>query len=353
MLYINLMTGNHGIGTVGRNLTRALSRLTEVETVTEQTATSDPLPGCLLERFNRYQPSFAATRRVAYIVFERDLLMRRADMKERCGYDVLVPASQWCEEALRATGFPRITTVFHGVDRTHFCPERAIRLPRHDRFIIFSGGKFEFRKAQDVVIKAFKIFSDRHEDALLVAAWHNPAHIHAATMVASPHVRFSLGPSEAVSQAVLRCVIEAGVDRHRVTLLPALPHPLLAAIYANSDVGLFPNRCEGATNLVMMEYMSCGRPVVATNFSGHRDILTNANSLRLTRWLPLRLTENGREVASWCEPDLDEVLAQLEAAYSNRSALNQIGMQAALDLAEWTWERAAKRFLDILEIRYA
>ena len=42
-----------------------------------------------------------------------------------------------------------------------------------DRFVIFSGGKLEYRKGQDIVIAAFKIFQKRHPEALLITAWHN------------------------------------------------------------------------------------------------------------------------------------------------------------------------------------
>jgi hypothetical protein len=39
---------------------------------------------------------------------------------------------------------------------------------------VFSGGKLEYRKAQDIVLAAFRIFVNRHKEALLVTAWHCP-----------------------------------------------------------------------------------------------------------------------------------------------------------------------------------
>jgi glycosyltransferase involved in cell wall biosynthesis len=53
----------------------------------------------------------------------------------------------------------------------------------------------------------------------------------------------------------------------------------LRNVIRNTDIGLFPNRCEGGTNLSLMEYMATGKPVVATTTSGHRDILTDTNCL--------------------------------------------------------------------------
>ena len=37
-----------------------------------------------------------------------------------------------------------------------------------------SPAEVEFRKAQDLVIRAFREFAARHDDAVLVAAWHSP-----------------------------------------------------------------------------------------------------------------------------------------------------------------------------------
>ena len=39
-----------------------------------------------------------------------------------------------------------------------------------ERFLIFSGGKMELRKGQDIVLAAFKIFARRHPEATLVTA---------------------------------------------------------------------------------------------------------------------------------------------------------------------------------------
>ena len=40
--------------------------------------------------------------------------------------------------------------------------------------MVFSGGKFELRKGQDVVIRAYRVLEDRHPDVMLVNAWFNP-----------------------------------------------------------------------------------------------------------------------------------------------------------------------------------
>jgi hypothetical protein len=39
--------------------------------------------------------------------------------------------------------------------------------------VIFSGGKLEFRKGQDIMVAAFKRFHARHPDSMLMVAWQN------------------------------------------------------------------------------------------------------------------------------------------------------------------------------------
>jgi glycosyltransferase involved in cell wall biosynthesis len=347
MVFVNLTDGNFGIGVVGHNLVGALSRLTDTQRISPGRAPEDRLPGPLLERFYSPRPSFVATRHVAYIVFENDLEVARSQLKTRCRYDVLAAASRWCEDSLRAAGLTAVTTIHHGVDTVLFNSQRAGRDRCPNRFAVFSGGKFEYRKAQDIVARAFQLFSEKHDDVELVAAWH-PWSLHASTMCASRHVPWSRCSDEGGEETIRHWLHGAGVDLRRVTLVPRVSNEAMAAIYGATHVGLFPSRCEGATNLMMMEYMACGGAVIATDFGGHRDILTSKNSIPLRKLRPARVARAGAVVGCWCEPDVDELVARLEEAYHDRDRLIMLRKQAAQDMAQWTWDDAARCFLDVL-----
>lgn len=122
----------------------------------------------------------------------------------------------------------------------------------------------------------------------------------------------------------------------------------MARVYANSDVGLFPNRCEGGTNLVMMEYMACGKPVVATQSTGHSDIVTEHNALVVRNQGEITLRRGGEPIARWPQPDLNDVIDKLEFAYQNREQLRVLGRRAAADLGQLTWARTAREFQTVL-----
>ena len=116
-----------------------------------------------------------------------------------------------------------------------------------------------------------------------------------------------------------------------------------------TDLGLFPNRAEGGTNLVMMDYMACGKPVVASNVTGHRDVLSADNALPIdARGATEVRGPDGKAVARWPEPDLEQTVAQLEYAYQHRGRLAALGARAGEDMKSWTWGRTAEAFLRLL-----
>ena len=88
-------------------------------------------------------------------------------------YAVIVAGSSWNEEVLRGCGVSNLAKVIQGVDPAVFHPAPKTGM-LEGRFCIFSGGKLEYRKAQDLVLLAFKAFASRHPEAVLVCAWNSP-----------------------------------------------------------------------------------------------------------------------------------------------------------------------------------
>lgn len=87
------------------------------------------------------------------MIFFEDTIL--PDATKICAdYALVVSGSCWCEDVLRANRVTNVATVIQGVDISVFHPG-----PRADtlegRFAVFSGGKLEHRKAQDLVIQAF------------------------------------------------------------------------------------------------------------------------------------------------------------------------------------------------------
>ncbi len=353
VLYLDLPDGDGtGWGVLGHNLVQALEAIAPVHLLRQHQQTTEPLSGPLLQGcaspYLTPSRKLKAPRRVAYAVFAIDGVARAAAASAHEHFDVLVTACRWGADVLRAGGFSPVETIHHGVDTVLFNPTQAPRRRFLDRFVVFSGGKLEFRKGQDVAVQAFRAFASRHPDALLVTAWRNPWRTFEATMGLSPYVPYLRGPEERYSVAAQRWLTANGLRPDQYELVLSRSNAEMASVYGESDVGLFHVRCEGATNMVLMEYMACGRAAIATDFSGHHDILTDANSFPLRAWRPLPVSYLGAQKANWCEPDLDEIVECLEDAYQHRDRLATRGTQAAFDMATFTWNKTAKCFFEIL-----
>lgn len=263
------------------------------------------------------------------------------DAVERAkAFRCVAAGSTWNAEVLRAHGIDNVSTVLQGVDPTLFHPAQRADL-FGDRFLVFSGGKLEPRKGQDIVLAAFRRFAASRPDALLVTAWHSPWPERArdldASGLAAPVVFGAQGQADVRAWAAA-----SGVAPGQVLDLGPVPNAALPQLLREMDVALFPNRCEGGTNLVAMECMACGVPTILSDNTGHRDLIDGDNGYVLERQGPSPAKGGAYDVDAWGESDVDEVVARLEAAYADRDDARARGLRGAATLARLTWRRTAE-----------
>jgi glycosyltransferase involved in cell wall biosynthesis len=317
-----------------------------------------PLLNSIVDKTNAPLLAMRGTRTVGYTFFEENLFQPDWIENARRHYDLIATGSTWCTDVLKAHGLANVETVLQGVDRRLFfpAPEGSPLAQREflkDRFVIFSGGKFEYRKGQDLVIRAVKVMQDRHKDVVLVNSWYNLWQNSFDTMKLSPHLRMPTvsGNYFNVMSAILQ---HNGLDLSRVITLAPRNNALMARIYRNTDIGLFPNRCEGGTNLVLMEYMAIGKPVVASPTTGHADVVNTTNALPIAMEKEQPIPDlsipggKGPTVATWPEPNLDSIIAQLEEAYRHREQREALGKAAAQTILPLTWRKTAEGFYHLL-----
>jgi glycosyltransferase involved in cell wall biosynthesis len=267
-------------------------------------------------------------------------------------FPCIVTGSVWNEKVLRAYGVERVRTVHQGFDPVQFHPAPKSN-PLPDRFLIFSGGKAEYRKAQDLVLAAFKIFAARHPEALLVAAWYN----HWTGGIRSLDWSGLLRPvplHQATNQIdVAGWAAANGIAADRVIDLGAVPNSKMAAIYREMDVALFPNRAEGGTNLVAMEAMACGLPVIISRNTGHIDLIGADNCYPLDDQRPAARGFAGiGDVSGWGESDVEEIVGRLEQVFTDRADARRRGQRAAEGMMHMTWQETARKMKDIvMELR--
>ncbi len=321
----------HGWGIAGENLSREIAALPPIEGVTLHCMRGNDLQPFEPEQWDRIN--------IGYCFFEDAISVLEHARAASRRWDMIVAGSRWCEYQLRIGGVRNCTTILQGVDRDQFYP--GVKPAHHDNFVVFSGGKFELRKGQDLVIAAMKTFMQRHDDAFLSCAWHNQWPFSMATMEMSSHIAYQQH-EEPCQQLLAETLANNAIPLERVLLYPPMDNSLMRQIYLDSDIGLFPNRCEGGNNMVMCEYMACGRTVIASDMTGHADVITPANAFPLQRYSTHHYKHYAEGV--WFEPDVEEIIEQLEYCYHHRRELRLKGLRAVTDMARLDWAEAARRF---------
>lgn len=258
---------------------------------------------------------------------------------------VIIAGSSWNTRMLREQGVDRVATVLQGVDTSLFHPApRAGLYP--GRFIVFSGGKLEYRKGQDLVLAAFRAFRQRHAEAMLVTAWHSHWSDLSATPAAVPGLsQPRLGASG--TPDVVGWAVANGIPADSIVDIGLTPNIAMPHVLREADVGLFPNRCEGGTNLVAMECMACGVPTILSANTGHQDLLAHDGGA-----LPLRrqteAVRDGIDTVGWGESDVEEIVETLELVWRDRERAAATGLRGAQQMARQTWRAQTDRLLDAI-----
>jgi glycosyltransferase involved in cell wall biosynthesis len=277
--------------------------------------------------------------------FEEPLEAEAVERAKR--FSMIITGSTWNERVLRAYGVERVRTVLQGVDITHFHPAPKLgAMP--GRFLVFSGGKAELRKGQDIVLAAFKIFAQRHPEATLVTAWHCPW----------PHLARSLDQTGVAAPVVFdkdgRLDVRAwaaanGIAAEQIIDLGSPPNLSMPPIVREMDVALFPNRAEGGTNLVAMECMAAGIPVILSRNTGHLDLIRDDNCYPLEeqKQVPHFWTRIG-DVPCWGESQVEEVVERLEQVFAHRTEAKRRGKRAAAMMQALTWAETARQMKEVV-----
>lgn len=197
----------------------------------------------------------------------------------------------------------RIRVIPNGIDLSRFKPDpvlgrairRAFAIPEGAKLLLFAGHEFS-RKGLAHVIDAVEQLDD--DVWLLVAGSDNPA------------------PYRRLAKRAAGRIIFAG------------PRSDMPALYAAADAFVLPTAYE-TFSLVCMEALACGVPAFATPVGGIEDYLKDGH--------------NGYLIA----PDLDDIAAKLRLVLRDPELLDRLRAGARATAAEYGWDRAAARYLEL------
>ncbi len=279
-------------------------------------------------------------RNIGFIFFENTGFSARG-LERAQSLDLIIAGSRWNAQLLAKAGIKKVAYVMQGVDVNRF-GALASRAPNNpNRFVIFSGGKLEYRKGQDIVLAAFRAFYQKYPNSILMTAWHNPWPAISQDLANSP---YGFGAPTIVNQQIdiANWCARSGLPASAFIHVGATPNAQMPAVYAQANVALFPNRAEGGTNLVAMEAMAAGLPCILSANTGHLDLIANANCYALTKQSPLTNPIH----QDWGQSDLEEIVAKLEHAYHHRDQLTQIGKNGRAFIEQFSWARQTQQLME-------
>lgn len=208
---------------------------------------------------------------------------------------------------------------------------------KSNEFTFFYNGDWSFRKGYDVLIPAFaKAFSPTDNVRLLLLAHYQ-------------------GGDKETSRQHITSEFIALCDEHNIERFPHIefiydhvPDPLMPSLYNCADVSVFPTRGE-AWGLPIIQSMSCGKPVICTNWGGQMDYCNNKNSFLIdvekfdTMDQYVYLTVDFYKRQKFAFPSEKHLIKLLQYCYQNQGEVRKKGEIARRHVQKYfTWENSGR-----------
>jgi glycosyltransferase involved in cell wall biosynthesis len=201
---------------------------------------------------------------IGFPIFELDTFTEK-ERHHINSCDVLYVCSNWAKDVITkdiiekwedhyspVTHSPLMVKVVPlGVDSGIFYPQLSKRKPT----IFLNAGKWEVRKGHDILIKAFQAAFPSETNVELWMMCDNP-------FLNDEQVKYW---KNLYNDSRVRFIPRVETDEQ------------VADIMRQADCGVFPSRAEG-WNLEALEMLSCGKHVIATDYSAHTEFLTDENA---------------------------------------------------------------------------
>jgi glycosyltransferase involved in cell wall biosynthesis len=192
-------------------------------------------------------------------------------------FDLLLPCSEYClQESRNFWHLPasKLRVLYNGVNTEQFRPDPAASAVERerlglDRRVILYVGRVCEQKGSDVLLQATALLNSRRNDLQLV--------------IAGPIGQF--GMSDDPERWGERIAAVGGL------YLGAVEESRLAAIYNLADVFVMPTRLLEMFGMAAVEAQACGKPVIASDHGGLREVVPDDCGARFPVGQPARLAE--------------------------------------------------------------
>ena len=245
--------------------------------------------------------------------------------------DKLFVCSEWAKDVLyNQEGWtsPPVHVVPLGVDIDLFKPHLSSR----PETIFFNCGKWEKRKGHDILLECFNAAFENRDNVELWMMCENPFIGEANNGWANLYRSSRLGS--------------------KIRLIPRQQtHKDVYNIMRQTDCGVFPARAEG-WNLELLEMMSCGKSVIATNYSAHTEFC-NCDNTMLIEPDGLEQAKDGvffsgdyGEWASLGDNSKDQLINHMRNFHKNKQEQHKLNNEGVNTANIFTWQNSTQRLID-------
>jgi len=212
-----------------------------------------------------------------------------------------------------------IKVLHHGVNPDQF---PLLERPPRDCFTFGTFGDLSPRKGTDVLVRAFQEEFRESEDVRLV-------------------------------MKALTTAAGYAFEDPRITVVTGyMEQPDILALLRDIDAFVLPSRGEGF-GLPGLEAMATGLPVIATNWSGPTEYLSEEDSLPLSYHLvdaKGTFANNIHYRGEWAEPSEEHLRELLRWLYEHPRQAAEMGARAAARVRrDWSWDTPARQIRDDLD----
>jgi D-inositol-3-phosphate glycosyltransferase len=256
-------------------------------------------------------------------------------------WDAIISYTEFgAHEFVRGGIYKPIAVIPHGVTPGQFYPvdrnecRRKLGL-KEDIFIVFNGNRNQFRKRQDITIKAFAKFAVNKPEAQL-------------------YLHMGLKDQGWDLMGVFaREMSKVGLDPNGRIIMttqsdgpPNVSVEMLNTIYNACDVGV--NTCKGeGWGLVNFEHAACGVPQVVPDHTSCKEIFEGYGELIRCDHVDVD-TNYAREMPCPSSDHLAEILEDLYQSPDRRARVGQNCYQRVTD-PQFAWDTVASQFGGIFE----
>jgi glycosyltransferase involved in cell wall biosynthesis len=276
-------------------------------------------------------------KRIGWPIFELDKFDER-ELHHLGSVDGLFVCSDWAKDVVRANHINVPTSVIPlGVDTTTFYKDEvaAKARPYHTRnkTIFLNVGKWEVRKGHQELLDAFNIAFEPNDPVELWMVNDNP------------FLKANLGNEQWAIKYI------SSKNGQNIKILPRVnTHGELRVLFNQVDWGIFPSHAEG-WNLEPLEMMACGKPCIATDYSGHTQYMGESNTI-LVKPTGMVAAHDGiwfHGQGAWCSFSTLELAEAMKRAHGMKVVERETLVNNARETAsQFTWANTAAKITEAL-----